>query len=199
MRIEDLRMETAGCLVRAVATVRWGTCGQPDKDIYIETEAAFAESFSCNPHAFIDGLNIYILDMDNRVLKQLTIPPDLLYGMGENQVEMDETLNNLPQFQNRIYPADLFFDALKRLGDDVRKKVIPQPGQLLRQPGHITRVDISDEVLSVFIELGIEVDTAQGRVVILMNGHEWAVWRLRSKLEGRGPMRMTNSERQHQF
>ena len=142
-----------------------------------------------------DGLNIYILDTNNRVLKQLTIPPDLLYGMGESQVEMDETLDNLPQFENRIYAADLFFDALDSLGEEVRRNVLPQPGQLLHLPGHIVRVGVSNETLSGFIELGFEIETTAQQVVILMNGHERAVWQLRSKLEGRKPMRLRNSER----
>ena len=55
MRIENLRLESSSGLVRAAATVKWETCQEPDKDIYIETEESFAESFSCNPHAFVVG------------------------------------------------------------------------------------------------------------------------------------------------
>lgn len=136
-----------------------------------------------------DGLNIYILDTENRVLTQLTISPRLLYGMGESQVKMDETLESLPQFKNRIYPADLFFQALDSLGEAVRRDTISQPDQLLRYPGHITRVGISGGVLPGFIELGFEIENATHRIVILMNGQEHAVRRLRAKLEGRKPMR----------
>jgi len=136
-----------------------------------------------------DGLNIYILDTENRVLTQLTISPRLLYGMGESQVKMDETLESLPQFKNRIYPADLFFQALDSLGEAVRRDTISQPDQLLRYPGHITRVGISGGALSGFIELGFEIENATHRIVILMNGQEHAVRRLRAKLEGRKPMR----------
>ncbi len=139
-----------------------------------------------------NGLNIYLLDTENRVLRQLTIPPDLLYGMGESQVKMDQSLDDMPQFGSRIYPADLFFQTLDRLGDAVRKETIPQPDQLLRFPGRITRVGISGQGFSGFTELGFEIESTTHRIVILMNGHERAVLRLRSKLEGREPMRHRN-------
>ena len=142
-----------------------------------------------------NGLNIYLLDTENRVLRQLTIPPALLYGMGESQVEMDQSLDNMPQFGSRIYPADLFFQTLDRLGDAVRKDAIPQPDQLLRFPGRITRVGISGQGFSGFTELGFEIESTTHRIVILMNGHERAVLQLRSKLEGREPMRHKNEGR----
>ena len=142
-----------------------------------------------------NGLNIYLLDTENRVLRQLTIPPDLLYGMGESQVEMDQSLDDMPQFDSRIYPADLFFQTLDRLGDAVRKDAIPQPDQLLRFPGRITRVGISGQGFSGFAELGFEIESTTHRIVILMNGHERTVLRLRSNLEGREPMRHRNEGR----
>lgn len=142
-----------------------------------------------------NGLNIYLLDTENRVLRQLTIPPALLYGMGESQVEMDQSLDNMPQFGSRIYPANLFFQTLDRLGDAVRKDAIPQPDQLLRFPGRITRVGISGQGFSGFTELGFEIESTTHRIVILMNGHESAVLQLRSKLEGREPMRHKNEGR----
>ena len=141
------------------------------------------------------GLIIYLLDTENRVLRQLTISPGLLYGMGESQVEMDQSLDVMPQFGSRIYPADLFFQALDRLGSDVRKDAIPQPDQLLRFPGRITRVGISGQGFSGFTELGFEIESTTHRIVILMNGHENAVLRLRSKLEGQEPMRHRNEGR----
>ncbi|MEN8246519.1 MAG: hypothetical protein ABFS43_16650 [Thermodesulfobacteriota bacterium] len=132
-----------------------------------------------------DGLNIYLLDTENRVLRQLTISPDLLYGMGESQVEMDTSLEEMLQFGNRIYTADRFFQALDRLEDGVRRDVLPQPDQLLRYPGRITRVGISGRDLSGFTELGFEIESAMQRMVILMNGHENAVLELRYRLDGR--------------
>jgi len=142
-----------------------------------------------------EGLNIYLLDTENRVLKQLTIAPGLLRGMGESQIEMDQSLDDMLQFNNRIYPADRFFQALDRLDEPVRRDVIPQPDQLLHYPGRITRVGISRQDVSGFTELGFEIESATQRMVILMNGHESAVLKLRSKLEGHRPIRHRNQGR----
>ncbi|MBW2298553.1 MAG: hypothetical protein JRF32_13215 [Deltaproteobacteria bacterium] len=82
MRIENLRMETAGKLVRATATVKWETSDRPDKDIYIETEAAYAESFSCNPHAFMVGCIIPAMHFGEERLKiDADICPSLREGL----------------------------------------------------------------------------------------------------------------------
>ena len=45
-------------------------------------------------------------------------------------------------------------------------------------------LDISDETQSGFIELGFEFHNGTERRVVMVQGHEWAVWRLRSNLEG---------------
>ena len=135
-----------------------------------------------------DGLTIYLLDTENRVLKQLRISPGILHGMGESQVEVDQSLDDMHQFNNRIYPSDQFFEALDRLDHRVRNDVIAQPDQLLRYPGRIIRVGISSQGLSGFTELGFEIESATQRMVVLMNGYERAVLQLRSKLDGRNPL-----------
>jgi hypothetical protein len=84
---------------------------------------------------------------------------------------------------------------LDRLDDRVQKDVIAQPDQLLRYPGRITRVGISGRDLSGYTELGFEIESATQRIVILMNGHEGAVLELRSKLDGRRPVRPRNEGR----
>jgi hypothetical protein len=98
---------------------------------------------------------------------------------------MNTSLEEMLQFGKRIYPADRFFQALDRLKDSVRRDLLPQPDQLLRYPGRITRVGISDQDLSGFTELGFEIESAMQRMVILMNGHGKAVLELRSILDGR--------------
>jgi hypothetical protein len=129
------------------------------------------------------GLKIYLLDKNNRVLKQLGISPDLLYYMEQSEMELAESLDYFQKFDNRIYPADRFFQGLQSLDETVQKGVLPRPENLLRVPGQIIRVGISDEALSGFIELGFEIESGTQRTVLLLQGHEWAVWRLRSILE----------------
>jgi len=130
-----------------------------------------------------DGLNIYMLDKDNRVLKRLPISPDLLYMMAYSDVAFGERLENFPIFEGRIYPGDLFFKVLKNLTPEVIDGVIRRPEHLLRVPGNIARVGISDEAISGFIQIGFEIESGAQQMLILLRGHEWAVWRLRSLLE----------------
>jgi hypothetical protein len=126
-----------------------------------------------------------MLDKDNRVLKRLLISPDLLYMMADSEVAFGRSLDSFPIFEGRIYPADLFFQVLKSLTPEVRDGVILRPEHLLRVPGNIVRIGISDETISGFIQIGFEIESGAQKTVILVRGHEWAVWRLHSLLESR--------------
>ena len=95
-----------------------------------------------------------------------------------------ESLDQLPIFENRIYPADQFFNSLESFPEEVRRSMVPHPETLLEVAGEIVRVGISDETLSGFIELGFEFFDGNEHRVVVIQGHEWAVWRLRSHLEG---------------
>jgi hypothetical protein len=133
------------------------------------------------------GLMIYLLDDSNRVLRQLEMNSALLSFMERGETASAESLDQLPIFKNRIYPADRFFNALADFPEDVRRSMVPHPEALLAVSGQIVRVGISDETLSGFIELGFEILSGTQRRIVLVRGHEWAVWRLRSYLEEKQP------------
>ena len=130
------------------------------------------------------GLVIYLLDADNRVLQQLELGPVLLSQLKRGEVALAESLDQLPVFKNRIYLAEEFFNSLESFPEEVRRSMVPYPETLLEVPGQIARVGISDETQAGFIELGFEFSSGTQRRVVLVQGHEWAVWRLRSRLEG---------------
>ena len=130
-----------------------------------------------------EGLIIYLLDGDNLVLRQLNIFDRFLINFESRQAVQVESLDDLPSFENRIYTADRFFDALSAFPEEVRRSMLPNPEGLLEFPGQIMRVGISDEAVSGFIELGFEIINGSQHNVIIVKGHEWAVWRLRLRLE----------------
>lgn len=130
------------------------------------------------------GLMIYLLDANNRVLRQLELGSVLLSQLKRSEVALAESLDQLPVFKNRIYPADQFFNSLESFPEEVRRSMVPHPETLLEVSGQIVRVGISDETVSGFIELGFEFFDGTQHRVVLVPGHEWAVWRLRSRLEG---------------
>jgi hypothetical protein len=130
-----------------------------------------------------NNLSIYLLDPQNRVLHQLLIPAGILKQIDPEGIPRFESLEAVPGFANRIYPADKFFAVLDLLPEDVRRGIIPHPEVLLGNSGRIRRVAISDEVVSGYIEIGFEIGTTNRRVIVI-RGNEWAVWLLRSRLEG---------------
>jgi len=130
------------------------------------------------------GFSIYFLNKDNRVLQQLTVSADMLARMEHGETPRIDRLENLPQFANRIYAADRFFRALESVSEDVRRQGVPWPENLLKSPGRVSRVAISDEVLSGYIELGFELAEPTQTRVILFQGRDWAVARIRAVLEG---------------
>ena len=130
------------------------------------------------------GLTIYFLNRDNRVLHQLQLETLLLESIEQDESERRENLEHLPQFSGRIYGAEQFFTVLEEMPEDIQRQIIPWPEKLLKTPGHIQRVGVSDEVISGHIEIGLEMEDARRTRVVLVKGRDWAVARLRSVLEG---------------
>jgi hypothetical protein len=132
-----------------------------------------------------NGLQVYFLDPENRVLRRLQIDADLLALIAQSEQDVEGALDSFPKFKNRIYPADQFLSALESLPDDSRRNVLPQPERLLAVAGRIVRVGISDETISGNIELGFEINAGALTKTVFITGREWAVWQIRAKLEGK--------------
>jgi hypothetical protein len=135
-----------------------------------------------------DGLVVYLLDGNNHVLRQLNIYSRFLVHFERRDTIQAQALDDLPSFENRIYAAERFFNALADFPEEVRRSMLPNPENLLETPGRILRVGISDEAVSGFIELGFEITHGNQRNVIIVQGHEWAIWRLRLHLEDKEPI-----------
>jgi hypothetical protein len=134
-----------------------------------------------------DGLMVYLLEPNNHVLRQFKVAAAPLALLARRAEASHQALEEVPGFQSRIYPAEKFFTALAALAEDERRGLVPQPERLLLVSGQITRVGISDEVLSGFVDIGFEIRSGSQRRVLLIQGQDWAVWRLRSLLEGKSP------------
>ena len=130
-----------------------------------------------------DALDIYLLDDQNLVIRKLTANPGVLSRIEKSDVVWTQPISQVDRFKDRIYPADRFFDGLDALPEDVRRSIVSRPEMLLAASGVITHVGISDEAIAGFIELGFEIETADGFSTITVYGDEWAVWHLRSRLE----------------
>jgi hypothetical protein len=132
-----------------------------------------------------DGLVVYLLEPNNHVLRQVKVGAASLSALARGSAAAGRTLDDLPDFRSRIYPAERFFAALASLPEEVQRGLISQPERLLDVSGQITRVGISDESVSGRVDVGFEIRTGAQRRVELVQAQDWAVWRLRSALEGR--------------
>ena len=130
-----------------------------------------------------NGITAYLLDVQNRVLKQLEISGHLLHPGAPERSELEASLDAFPSFENRIYPSDLFLQVLDERPPDISRRVLPNPEFFLRLPGRMTRVGFSETPVSGFIEIGIEVDDSGRLSVMRQKGYEWAVWQLRSSMD----------------
>jgi hypothetical protein len=127
------------------------------------------------------GLRIYLLAADNRVLQELALGSDTL-GRLERGESAARGGTHLEALARRIYPAERFFAALRRLPEDVQRSVIAWPERLLEVSGRITRVGVADEVTDGYVTIAVEIqDRGQGQV-IAFQGRDWAVWRLTTEL-----------------
>jgi hypothetical protein len=136
-----------------------------------------------------DGLVVYLLEPNNHVVRQLKVSDATLALLARRTAAVNQGLEELAGFQNRIYPAERFFAALSALQEDERRALVSQPERLLEVSGQITRVGISDEALSGYVDLGFEARAGSQSRVLLLQGADWAVWRLREVLEGKTPSR----------
>ncbi|WP_319521406.1 hypothetical protein [uncultured Desulfosarcina sp.] len=128
-------------------------------------------------------VGIYLLDRGNNVLSYTTVTDRQLQSADGESSYISGTLDEQPEFAGRIFPADRFFMALDTLSPEIQQGVLAHPGAVLGAEGTPVRVGFSDEVHADTIRIGIEMDTPQGRRILLTSGQEWAVWQVRTLLD----------------
>lgn len=82
MRIADLRRVVQDDRVSVRASVRWEDCDQPDREVFIATDAAYGEDLSCSPHAFLIGCLVPAIHFgEARIRLDAEVCPSLLEGL----------------------------------------------------------------------------------------------------------------------
>jgi hypothetical protein len=130
-------------------------------------------------------LTIYLLGDQNQVLHRIAVGPELIEYIRQGEIAIHTGLHQLGDFAANVYPADVFFNTLNTLPENVRKGIVPSPEELLRFPGRIVRVGVSSQSMGETTELGFEVEDLQGAKVILTHGRTADVQRLLWILEYR--------------
>ena len=131
-----------------------------------------------------DGLFIYFLDSDNKVIQQIEFSKSDLEAIKNWDHNFQGPLEDFEEFSQRIYSADTFFSVLLNLPEEMIPDLIVNPELLLNEEGIITRVGISDEAKAGYINIGFEYEHKTQKKVIFAKGREWAVWQLTLNLKG---------------
>lgn len=132
-------------------------------------------------------LSIYLLDAQNQVLHRLNVGKLLLDHIERGEVAIQAGLDQLLDFATHIYPADHFFKVLNTFPEEMQKRVVSHPQDLLQVSGRIRRVAISSSAFGDAVDLGFEVEGIDGPRVMLMQGAREEVRRFQRVLEGGSP------------
>lgn len=82
MKIENLKAERSGNRQRVSAEVMWEDCDRPKQEIYFETDEAFSDALSCNPHAFLVGAILPAMRHgEERIVVEGEVCPELRGGL----------------------------------------------------------------------------------------------------------------------
>ncbi len=130
------------------------------------------------------NLSISLLDSQNQVVYRLSIGAVLMGHIERGEVAIRTGLEQLSDFSDNIYTAELFFEALNALPEVSRRRVLAHPEDLLRVSGRIRRIGISAGAMGDNVDLGFEVEDLEGPKVILMQGAREEVRQLQRAMEG---------------
>ncbi len=132
------------------------------------------------------GIKVFFIDSDNKVIKEIELRKGDIIEIENADKPITGILTDMAGFQGRIYPAQLFFDALLKLPAEIIPDLMVDPDALLRQEGKIIRVGIFNEAVNGYIKLGFEFEASGGNQIVFLKGREWAVWQLSLNLKGAG-------------
>lgn len=134
-----------------------------------------------------DGIKIYFTNSDNAVIHQIELTKTQIDAVEKGEPPIYEPLEQIDGFENRIYPAKIFFDAVFTLPSDILSDLIVHPEILLVQDGTIHRVGIWNEAQNGYIRLGFEFEEKGEKKVVFTKGREWAVWQLSLNIKRQEP------------
>jgi hypothetical protein len=129
---------------------------------------------------FGNQLSIYLIDHDNRGLREIIVPESILVQIERGQTLFEGSLEEWGAPPEGIVPAEAFFSALRSLPVDAQDEILAQPEKILNAGGHAVRVGFAAQGRAMWVDIGFEIaDGAQRRVVVLP-APEWTLARLRA-------------------
>ena len=130
------------------------------------------------------GIKIYFIDSENRVIKHIDLKKEDILEIENSKKSVPGELADIEGFLGRIYPAQIFFDAVFKLPADIIPDLMVNSEALLKQDGKIINVGIWNEAENGYIKIGFELEDTDGKQIVFIKGREWAVWQLSLNLKG---------------
>ena len=88
MRVHTYEQKTSDGTARVQATVTWEDCDRPEREIFIETDAAYSSDLSCNPNAFMLAAIIPAMRHgERRILVDRYQLEDLIPAVAERHID----------------------------------------------------------------------------------------------------------------
>lgn len=122
-----------------------------------------------NRHA--DRLDLFLLDANNTVLYQTSLPNDQIEMIANHGKERQIDVRTVARFSGRILNAREFFDVLDRKFYDERAEMIKELPVLTDPSTYLVRVGFSNRVTAGFVETAFALD--DGRAIIYYLPEEW--------------------------
>jgi len=136
---------------------------------------------------FGNQLTIYLINRNNRVLREIIIPDSILVQIQRGQVlfegSLEEWLEEWGAAADQIIAADRFFSALGSLPSDAQDEILAQPERIINAGGYPIRVGFSPQLQTMWVDVGFEIADGSERRVVVLPAREWTLGRLRSILQ----------------
>ncbi len=133
-------------------------------------------------HGRSQGMSIYFMDAGQQIMGIMEFPPFILRQLQSSQNTAMLPLEQIPEFSDKIYPAQKFFHAALKLPPDMLQNLMEEPASLLSQKGTLKRVSIANQSQAGYVRMGFEFHNEENHQkeiqVIQTRAKEWAVWQL---------------------
>ncbi len=137
------------------------------------------------------GMSIYFMNANHQVMGVMDFSAATLKAIQSSRNTGALSLDQLPEFADKIYPAPKFFKAALKLPPDMLENLMEDPVSLMSQKGTLKRVGIANQSEAGYVRIGFEFhngeDQKEKTRVIQARAKEWAVWQLGLFLQGNTP------------
>lgn len=132
---------------------------------------------------FGNQLSVYLIDRNNRVLREIVVPDSILVQIERGQTLFGGSLEEWGALPGEIVSAEAFFSALRLLPSDAQSEILAQPERIFDAGGHPVRVGFAAQGRAVWVDIGFEIADGSQRRVVVLPAPEWTLGRLRALLQ----------------